>query len=501
MLKERARGILLHLTSLPSPYGIGDLGPEAYNFMDFLTRTQQKLWQILPLNPPDHEGSPYKSLSAFADNPLLISADKLIESGLLKAEEVDDVPKFTETKVQFFEVTQFKKDLFLKAFRRFAESRENGRYEQYKEENKDWLADFCLYMALREHFSYKPWNYWDKDIAFRDEEALKRYRNKLAEEVRYQEFLQYLFSQQWQEVRNYANHRGLKIIGDLPIFVAHNSSDVWAHPELFDLDERGNPRKVVGVPPDYFSKTGQLWGNPPYNWKRMQEDNFLWWRRRFEKLLKQVDIIKLDHFRGFEAYWEVDAAEKTAIKGKWIKVPGYELFSTLKQYWGELPLIVEDLGLITPEVQKLKKSLGFPGMKVFQFSFDPQACRRSPLGDDEEDCVFYTGTHDNDTLLGWYRGLKQSKDTKVLRKLERYYGIKSNISEEQVCWAFIKAVYSSRAKWVIIPLQDILCLGSEARMNLPGTVGGNNWLWRFKKGDLTAEIEKKLTLLVQKYAR
>jgi len=492
--------VLLHLTSLPSEYGIGDLGKEAYNFIDFLKKANQKLWQILPLNPPASGGSPYNCFSAFAGNALLISVDKLIEDGLLKVEEVTNVPNFAETKVEFSRVIKFKNELFLKAFNRFDELAEGYGYTQFKEENEYWLSDFCLYMALKEQFDNRAWNRWDKDISFREKQAVERYQSKLVDKIRYQEFLQYIFSKQWSKLKNYANYNGIKIIGDLPIFVAHDSSDVWAHPELFDLGDEGNSRKVAGVPPDYFSKTGQLWGNPHYNWKRMQENNFLWWRKRFEKLLEQVDITRIDHFRGFEAYWEVDASEKTAERGKWIKAPGYELFSAVKQHLGNLPVIVEDLGFITPEVNKMKKKFGFPGMEILQFSFNKKTLLKLRPDGYEKHCVLYTGTHDNDTLLGWYRELKQSKNTRVLKILEKYYGITNGMSGEKVCWTLIEAVYKSKANFVIIPLQDILCLGNEARMNFPGTVSGN-WLWRYKKGDITKEMEKNLALLTRKYER
>ena len=497
---NRASGVLLHLTSLPSEYGIGDLGKEAYNFIDFLKKANQKLWQILPLNPPASGGSPYNCFSAFAGNTLLISVDKLIEDGLLKVEEVTNVPNFAETKVEFSRVIKFKNELFLKAFNRFDELAEGYGYTQFKEENEYWLSDFCLYMALKEQFDNRARNRWDKDISFREKQAVERYQSKLVDKIRYQEFLQYFFSKQWSKLKNYANYNGIKIIGDLPIFVAHDSSDVWAHPELFDLGDEGNSRKVAGVPPDYFSKTGQLWGNPHYNWKRMQKNNFLWWRKRFEKLLEQVDITRIDHFRGFEAYWEVDASEKTAERGKWIKAPGYELFSAVKQHLGDLPVIVEDLGFITPEVNKMKKKFGFPGMKILQFSFDEKTPMKSRPDDYEKHCVMYTGTHDNDTLLGWYRGLIQSKNTRVLKMLEKYYGINNSMSEEKVCWALIEVVYKTNANLVILPLQDILCLDNQARMNYPGTVSGN-WLWRYKKGDITKEMEKKLAILAQKYYR
>ncbi len=497
---DRASGVLLHLTSLPSRYGIGDLGKEAYDFVDFLKRANQKLWQILPLNPPASGGSPYNCFSAFAGNALLISIDKLIEDDLLKVGEVTNVPNFAETKVEFSKVIKFKNELFLKAFDRFDKSAEGDDYAQFKKENEYWLPDFCLYMSLKEHFNNRAWNRWDTDIAFREKQAIERCKNKLADEIRYQEFLQYIFSKQWSELKYYANHNGIKILGDLPIFVAHDSSDVWVHPELFDLDDEGNSRKVAGVPPDYFSKTGQLWGNPHFNWKRMQEDNFLWWRKRFERPVEQVDITRIDHFRGFEAYWEVDASEKTAVKGKWVKAPGYELFSAVKQHLGNLPIIVEDLGFITPEVNEMKKKYGFPGMKILQFSFDEKAPIKSRPEGYEKHCVVYTGTHDNDTLLAWHRGLKQSKNTRVLKILEKYYGINNSMSEEKVCWALIEVVYKTKANFAIVPLQDILCLDNEARMNYPGTVSGN-WAWRYKREDITKGMQEKLAILSQKYHR
>lgn len=498
---DRASGVLLHITSLPSRYGIGDFGKEAYNFIDFLKKANQKLWQILPLNPPGHGGSPYNCFSAFAGNSLLINIGKLIQDDLLKAEEANNIPNFfTETNVEFSRVIKFKNELFLKAFNRFDELAEGDRCTQFKEQNKYWLSDFCFYMALKEHFNNRVWNQWDIDIAFREKQAIERCKNELANEIHYQEFLQYIFFKQWSELKYYANHNGIKILGDLPIFVAHDSSDVWVHPELFGLDDKGNPRKVAGVPPDYFSKTGQLWGNPHFNWKRMQEDNFLWWRKRFEKLLEQVDIVRIDHFRGFEAYWEIDASEKTAERGKWVKAPGYELFSAVKQHLGNLPIIVEDLGFITPEVNKMKKRFGFPGMKILQFSFNVNIFIKSRPDDYEKHCVVYTGTHDNDTLLAWYRGLKQSKNTRTLKILEKYYGLNKEMSEEEVCWALIETVYRTSANIAIVPLQDILCLDSEARMNYPGTVGGN-WLWRYKREDITKGMEKKLANLTRKYHR
>ncbi len=496
----RTCGVILHPTSLPSKYGIGDLGGDAYKFIDFLKRTNQKLWQILPLNPPGYGDSPYQCFSAFAGNTLLISIDRLMQDGLLKEEEISNLPDFDATKVEFPRVIKFKNELFLKAFNCFDASAEGDAYRKFKKENEYWLADFCFYMAVKEHFHQKAWNYWDQDIAFREKEALERYRHKLAEKIRYQEFLQYIFSKQWGDLKDYANNQGIKIIGDLPIFVAYDSSDAWVYPEIFALDQAGNPRKVAGVPPDYFTKTGQLWGSPHFNWKRMQEDNFLWWRNRFENLFKQVDIVRIDHFRGFEAYWEVDASEKTAIKGKWIKAPGYELFSALKKHLGELSVIVEDLGFITPEVTKMKNKFGFPGMKILQFSFDKKTPKRERPDGYEKHCVAYTGTHDNDTLIAWYRAIKKAKDKKTFKVLARYHGIKEEMTEAEACWKIIEILYRTNASVVIVPLQDILCLDNEGRMNYPGTVG-DNWRWRYRRQEITSESEEKLSGLVLKYNR
>ena len=497
---ERSSGLLLHPTSLPSKYGVGDLGDGAYEFIDFLKKTNQKIWQILPLNPPGYGESPYQCFSAFARNVLLISIDKLMLKGLLTEEEIAIVPNFSENEVEFSKVKKFKEELFLRAFSRFDSSKESEQYSKFREENKYWLDDFCFYMAIKEHFNYVAWNYWDEDIAFRDVEAIEKYRIKLADEIKYQEFLQYIFSQQWNELKQYANKNSVKILGDLPIFIAYDSSDVWVHSDLFQLKSDGNPSKVAGVPPDYFSETGQLWGNPHFNWERMQKDDFLWWRKRFENLLNQVDIIRIDHFRGFEAYWEIDASQKTAIEGKWVKAPGYELFSTIKKYLGELPIIVENLGFITPEVENLKNKFEFPGMKIMQFSFDKKTPKKERPDGYEKHCIAYTGTHDNDTLLGWYKKTLEDNNTRVLDVLEKYHGIGKEMSEKEVCWRLFETLYKTNASIAVLPMQDILCLDNDGRMNYPSTIGGN-WLWRYKSQDLTQEIEKKLKNLSSKYNR
>ena len=488
MQLNKAGGVLLHPTSLPSKYGIGELGQEARDFVDFVKRCGLSLWQVLPLNPIGYGESPYQAFSAFAGNPLLISLDTLQEEGLLTTKELAVVPSFPEEKVDYAACQDFKEKMLRQAYERFkGAAHKTANYHDFVEKNTFWLTDYALFMALKEYYHYVPWNFWDKAIALREPEAIKYWEEKLSEEINYQIFLQYKFALQWKNIRAYAAQNGIKIIGDLPIYVAYDSSDTWVYPHLFELDDLGNPRKVGGVPPDYFSATGQLWGNPLYKWKEMEKDDYLWWRERIKVLMDLVDIIRVDHFRGFEAYWEVPASELTAVKGKWVKGPGREFFSVIAGYLGELPLLAEDLGIITPQVVELKDKFAFPGMKVLQF------IDREPLdtSQDEGNWAYYTGTHDNDTLLGWLR-------QNVFVQLGRCS--RQKLQAEALCWELIEVVMGSRAKWAIIPLQDFLCLNSWARMNTPGTVGGN-WEWRFKKEVLTKELAQRIKKLVVKYNR
>jgi 4-alpha-glucanotransferase len=499
MKDKRKCGVLLHPTSLPSKFGIGDMGKEAYQFIDFLKESSQKLWQILPINPMGYGGTPYQSFSAFAGNPLLICMDKLVQEGLLSKEDVLDIPPLDVNNVEFEKVKKFKEKLLRKSYIKFREKSKSERYYTFIERNSGWLEDYSLFMVLKQYFDGMPWNKWEKSIAFREKNAVAFYRNLLIEEIEYHKFLQYQFQVQWLELKQYANTMGIKIIGDLPIFVSYDSSDAWAKPELFQLDEKGNPKKVAGVPPDYFSKTGQLWGNPHYQWDVMEKDNFKWWTERFVNLLSLVDVIRVDHFRGFEAYWEIPAGEKTAVKGKWVKAPGEKLFTVLKQQLGELPVIAEDLGYITSEVIELKNKFRFPGMKILQFAYgDIQEERFSPEHF-QENCVLYTGTHDNDTTVGWYKNTVK-KDLELLKWVQEYFDIEEGLPLNDVCWHLIEAVYKSNADTVIIPLQDILCLDSDARMNIPGTKTGN-WAWRYPSGSLTKEIKEKLKNLASKYSR
>lgn len=495
---NRESGVLLHPTSLPSQYGIGDLGNEAYNFIDFLHRSKQKLWQILPLGPVGFGESPYQSFSAFAGNTMLISIDKIIGMGLLKVEDIEPVPDFSTKKVDFAEVKEYKQKMFRKAYSRFG-SEDRADFEAFIMENSHWLEEYAFFMALKEHFGGVAWNSWDSDISKREEAAIDRYRQLLKDEIRYQKFLQYLFYTQWFELKGYANQKGIKIVGDIPIFISNDSSDAWSQRELFEIDEKGYPTKVAGVPPDFFSETGQYWGNPHYRWDVMEKDDFKWWRDRFEMLLKSVDIIRIDHFRGFEAYWEIPGNETTAVNGRWVKAPGRKLFSIIDGYMGRLPIIVEDLGVITDEVEELKKEFDFPGMKILQFSFGRGSEERFLPHNYEENSVVYTGTHDNDTIVGWYEDSLRTQP-KAVENLKRYFGIEGDVTPAEMCWKLIEAALSSKSVMAIIPMQDLLCLSSEARMNIPSTIGGN-WEWRFEKEQSSEEIEKRLSELSEKYNR
>lgn len=480
---NRECGILLHPTSLPSKYGIGDLGKEAFSFIDFLAEAKQKLWQILPLNPPGYGNSPYQCYSAFAGNTLLIDLEDLLKTGLLEEQDLA-VNILNIDKVDFEEVKSIKENLLLKAFKKFKNKPVNAEYQMFLQENTSWLEDYALFMALKAYFKGSSWNKWEVVISQRDESALIRYREMLGEEIDYIRFSQYIFFKQWKKLRAYANSKGIKIVGDIPIFVAHDSSDVWTKPEFFELDNFGNASKVAGVPPDYFSENGQRWGNPLYKWNEMEKSDFEWWRRRFQNLLKLVDVIRIDHFRGFEEYWEISAVENTAINGKWVKGPGEKFFSTMKKYLGNIPVIAEDLGILTPEVTELRLKFDFPGMKILHFEME-EGEFKLPLN--EKHTVIYTGSHDNDTTLGWYK----DKYKKTLAGV---------VKEEEIPWHFIEMAYKSDAETVIIPLQDVLALDSDSRMNTPGTLQGN-WQWQYRKNSLITDLADKLARLVDNYRR
>lgn len=491
----RPAGILLHPTSLPGPYGIGDLGPAAHAFVDFLARAGQQRWQILPLNPTGFGDSPYASPSAFAGNPLLISPDLLVAQGLLTQDDLADAPCTSPDRVPFGPVREWKLAVLRRAFARFerqGSSEMKAALEEFARAQADWLEDYLLFTVIRERFNWAVWTQWPTDLRTRRPFALDQARRELAEELRFQRFLQFLFFRQWAELRQAANQRGIRIIGDVPIFVAHDSADVWAHQELFLLDRTGQPTVIAGVPPDYFSPTGQRWGNPLYNWERVAEEGYAWWIARMRAALALVDIVRIDHFRGFVAAWHVPAEEETAEHGRWVPGPGEALFAALRRAIDPLPIIVEDLGVITPDVDALRERLGYPGMKVLQFAFDSGPHNIFLPHTYERRCVVYTGTHDNDTTVGWYR----SRNAAEKRRVRRYLGCNGR----DISWDLMRLAWASVAETAIAPLQDVLALGSEARMNFPGRPSGN-WGWRFRADALTEQHAERLRDLTETYGR
>lgn len=494
---ERSSGILFHPTSLPGKYGIGTLGKEAYAFIDFLKKSKQKLWQIFPLGPTGYGDSPYQSFSSFAGNPYLIDFDLLIEAHLLSEEDLKDI--FfgdNEEYIDYGAIYNQKYPLLRKAYENFKSSDNNemkGSLENFKRENSSWLNDYSLYISLKNHFNGLPWNEWAQDIKNREDGAMHHYRNELADDIEYHNFIQFLFFKQWGDVKRYANENGIKIIGDIPIFVAADSSDAWANPEIFLFDKERKPVKVAGVPPDYFSATGQLWGNPLYNWKKLRETNYSWWVERVRANLSTCDIIRIDHFRGFEAYWAVPYGDDTAINGQWEPGPGIDLFNAIKSQLGELPIIAEDLGLMTQGVIDLREATGFPGMKILGFAFDSGEENDYLPHTYTRNCVVYTGTHDNDTLVGWFQKAKEED-----RQFARDY--LNSRADDEIHWDAIRGAWSSVACMAISPVQDFLGLGSEARINTPGVASGN-WQWRLKQGILTNELAEKIAKLTKIYSR
>lgn len=494
---ERGSGILMHPTSFPGRYGIGDLGQAAYDFVDFLKATGQKIWQVMPLNPTGYGDSPYQCFSAFAGNPYLISPDKLVEDKLLNPEDVADVPNFPKQRVDYGPVIDYKVTLLQNAYEGFKKSKKKSlikAFDEFKKENDFWLKDFALFMAIKTHHGGELWQKWDEKIALREPDAVKKWQKKLADEIEAHAFYQFIFFRQWVELKKYAHHNGVRIMGDIPIFVAYDSSDVWSNREMFFLDEQGSPTVVAGVPPDYFSATGQRWGNPLYNWKFMEKDQFKWWIKRFHYSLNLYDIIRLDHFRGFAAYWEVPATEDTAMNGKWVKAPGLKLFKALREALGKIPIIAEDLGVITPDVDEMRLEFEFPGMKVLQFAFggDPE-CPDLPHNFETRNCIVYTGTHDNNTTRGWYLETSTAKERDYVR---RYLGIDGH----DISWDLIRLAMSSIADLAVFPMQDLLNLGNEARMNFPSTVQGN-WSWRLLPDQITDHLRQRLYDMTVMYAR
>jgi 4-alpha-glucanotransferase len=485
---------------------MGDLGPQAFAFVDFLAETRQGVWQVLPLGPTGYGDSPYQCFSAFAGNPLLICLDELVREGLLSASDLAAAPAFPEDAVDFGAVIAFKLPLLQKAYERFqAEAPPSARdaFEAFRRDQAAWLPDYALYTALKEEHHGRAWTTWEPELRDRRPEALQRVGHTRAETVRARELWQHLFARQWSAVHQACRARDIRVMGDIPIFVAHDSADVWAHPELFQLEADGRPAVVAGVPPDYFSATGQLWGNPLYRWDVMARSGFAWWVARVRHTLRQMDLVRLDHFRGFEAYWEIPGDAETAASGRWMKGPGAALFVALRDALGDLPIVAENLGVITPEVEALRREFGFPGMAILQFAWgtDPQGSTFIPHNL-TRDVVDYTGTHDNDTTVGWWTaGVGDSTRTAQEVEEEHHYVrryLRTDGSE--IHWDFVRAVLASVADLAVVPLQDLLGLGSEARMNLPGRPAGN-WRWRVRGEALTPQVRVRLREMTELFGR
>lgn len=489
---------MLHPTSFPGRYGIGDFGDAAYRFVDFLADSKLSLWQMLPLGPTGYADSPYQCFSAFAGNALLISPDKLVEAGYLPETAVTRIPNFPTHAVDFGPVIQYKMDLLKQAHDHFlAEGTavQQDVFHQFCREQASWLEDYALFMALKHHHMHRHggvWNTWPRPIALREPQAMQAWSTRLADDVALHKFLQFLFFQQWLDLKIYANEKGIRIIGDIPIFVAFDSADVWANPDLFYLDKNGKPTVIAGVPPDYFSETGQRWGNPLYRWNLMAENGYAWWVERLRMCFVQADIVRIDHFRGFDAYWEIPESEPTAMVGRWVRGPGAGFFTAMEAKLGKLPLIAEDLGVITPEVVALREQFDFPGMKVLQFAFGGERNSSFLPHSYAQNAVVYTGTHDNETTAGWYQNADEWERDHVRRYM--------SVDGHDIVWDMIRLAFASVADMAVLQLQDILGLGNEARMNFPGKVGGY-WRWRFRWEMLHDSISHRLQELGVLYGR
>ncbi len=498
----RASGILLHPTSLPGRFGVGDLGEEAYSFIDFLVASKQSLWQVLPLGPTGYGDSPYQCFSAFAGNTLLISPQRLVQDGLLSDEDARQSPRLPARYVAFGRAINYKKALLNKAFDNFKNASHGGLLHDFAgfcHDSASWLEDYSLFRALKDAHGGVEWTRWEPRFAMREPSALAHAREALRDRVEAEKFFQFLFFRQWWALKAYCRDRQIKIIGDAPIFVASDSADVWTHPELFKLAPDMRPIVVAGVPPDYFSKTGQLWGNPIYNWDAMRETGFRWWIDRLRATLQTVDILRIDHFRGFCAAWEVPGEDQTAERGQWVEVPGRELFTTLRNTFGELPIIAEDLGVITPDVEALRDDFGFPGMRVLQFAFRGDSKTIDLPHNYIRNCVVYTGTHDNDTTAGWFHskaGAGSTRDAAQIEREQEYCLRYLNSDGREIHWDLIRAAWASVANTAVVPLQDVLGLGSRSRMNLPASQEGN-WRWRFRSGALTKKLSDRLGELTE----
>ncbi len=497
---ERASGVLLHPTALPGRYGIGTLGAQACSFINWLKEAGQTYWQICPLTPTGYGDSPYQGFSAFAGNQNLIDLDELMESGFLKESDLTALNDLPDNYVDFGNLIPEKTKILHKAWKTYSLEIHpedfDKKFSGFREEAASWLDDFCLFMVIKTINSGEPWDKWESPLRFREPEALNKIRLEYSEEIAYHSFIQFLFHMQWIKLKKQANLSGIRIIGDLPIFVAYDSADCWANPDLFQLDVNLKPRYVAGVPPDYFSDTGQLWGNPLYNWDKMEENGFTWWISILKSKLEQYDALRIDHFRGFSAFWSVPFGEPTAVNGKWIPAPGSRLFRKIREVLGELPIIAEDLGVITHDVVELINEFGLPGMKVLQFAFDSSEDNDYLPHNYDKNCLVYTGTHDNDTSSGWFLSAEEHDRTYALS----YMNLPSDAEVKDVTSAMIRTALASVSNLAIIPMQDILGLGSEARFNTPGTLGGN-WRWRIKKHSLTPEKSSELRELTLIYGR
>ena len=498
MSQKRSSGILLHPTSLSTTYGIGDLGPSSYRFIDFLERSGQTFWQMLPLGPTGYGDSPYQTLSAFAGNPMIISPELMIEDDLFDPKELKP-EEFDQTSVAYEQVIPYKLKLLKKAYADFKLLPEHPLkkpFFDFCKKEAAWLEDFVLFSALKSQQNKRPWTEWPKELRMRHPKVLEEYTEKLHDELQGYRFIQFLFFRQFEKLQQYAKKHHVKLIGDLPIFVAHDSSDVWSHPEWFQLDSDGNPTVVAGVPPDYFSKTGQRWGNPLYNWEVLKKEKYRFWVDRFSHMVKMFDLVRIDHFRGFASYWEIPAAETTAISGQWKKGPGLDLFQVVEKAMGEkLPVIAEDLGIITQDVTDLLEAVNYPGMAVLQFGFesmqsaDPSVFLPHNLKTNQ---VVYTGTHDNDTVVGWW-----SKQSEEVHDFTRQY---LNTDAHLIHRDMIRAAFGTVCSLAVFPMQDMLGLGSESYMNHPGTTDGN-WRWRMKDNALNRLLEEDLMEMTRLYGR
>ena len=493
-MTERQSGVLMHISSLPGKYGIGSFGKSAYDFVDFLVRSKQTYWQILPLGPTSYGDSPYQSFSAFAGNTHFLDFDQFVQEGLLTTEELAGNWGEDATTVDYALIYERRRPILEKVVQRFLERGDLSDYHRFVEEKAEWLEPFAEYMAIKESFDMKSWSNWtDEEIKRRHPEALANYREKLADKLEYHRVTQYLFDKQWKTLKHYANERHIQIIGDMPIYVAEDSVEMWATPHYFKTDEVGNAACVAGCPPDGFSPLGQLWGNPIYNWRAMKLDGFTWWIKRLRASFELFDVVRIDHFRGFAAYWEIPAGATDATGGQWVKGPGYDLFEAVKNELGDLPIIAEDLGFMDDAVIELREATGFPGMKIVEFGF----MGASPSSTDlphyyPVNSVSYTGTHDNDTVLGWYNSASEEERNFCNRYLNR--------TDESISYAMLRSLYGSVSKMTIATMQDLLQLDTTARMNIPSTLGGN-WVWRMQEGDITPEVEGFLLEITKLYDR